>query len=50
MTAAALDSTDVVATSLRTTEVGYRGDLAALLPAEGALSWTRRGEGLVGWG
>jgi menaquinone-specific isochorismate synthase len=50
VTAAALDSTDVVAAALRTTEVGYRGDLAALLPAEGALSWTRRGEGLVGWG
>jgi menaquinone-specific isochorismate synthase len=50
VTAAALDSTDVVASTLHTTEVGYRGDLTALLPADGALSWTRRGEGLVGWG
>jgi menaquinone-specific isochorismate synthase len=50
VTAAALDSTDVVAPTLRTTEIGYRGDLGALLPADGALSWTRRGEGLVGWG
>jgi menaquinone-specific isochorismate synthase len=50
VTAAALDSTDVVASTLRTTEVAYRGDLGALLPADGALSWTRRGEGLVGWG
>ena len=50
MTAAALDSTDVDAATLRTTEVPYRGDLGALLPADGALSWTRRGEGLVGWG
>jgi len=50
VTAAALDSTDVAASTLRTTEVGYRGDLTALLPADGALSWTRRGQGLVGWG
>jgi menaquinone-specific isochorismate synthase len=50
VTAAALDSTDVAAATLRTTEVTYRGDLGALLPADGALSWTRRGEGLVGWG
>ncbi len=50
MTAAALDSTDAVASTLRTTEVAYRGDLTALVLADGALSWTRRGEGLVGWG
>src|SRR3954470_929884 len=50
VTAAALDSTDVAASTLRTTEVAYRGDLTALLPADGGLSWTRRGEGLVGWG
>jgi menaquinone-specific isochorismate synthase len=50
VTAAALDSTEVVAPTLHTTEVAYRGDLAALLPAEGALSWMRHGEGLVGWG
>jgi menaquinone-specific isochorismate synthase len=50
VTAAALDSTDAVGSTLRTSEVAYRGDLTALVPADGALSWTRRGNGLVGWG
>jgi menaquinone-specific isochorismate synthase len=50
VTAAALTSTDVAATTLRTTEIAHDGDLLALLPPDGALSWTRRGEGLVGRG
>ena len=34
-----------------TTSLGARRTpLLTLLPAEGALSWVRRGEGLVGWG
>jgi menaquinone-specific isochorismate synthase len=37
--------------SVRTTPLGTRRTpLLTLLPAEGALSWVRRGEGLVGWG
>lgn len=30
--------------------VDQAADLLALVPAEGPLSWVRRGEGLVGWG
>ncbi len=50
MTAAALSTTGVAAPTLRTTEVEWVGDLSSLLPGDGGLSWTRRGEGLVGWG
>jgi menaquinone-specific isochorismate synthase len=50
VTAAALTSTDAAAPTLRTTEVAFGGDLTSLLPDDGGLSWTRRGEGLVGWG
>jgi menaquinone-specific isochorismate synthase len=50
VTAAALTSTDVAATTLRTTAVDHDGDLTALLPEDGALSWTHRGQGLVAWG
>ncbi|MGZ4602531.1 MAG: isochorismate synthase [Kineosporiaceae bacterium] len=34
----------------RTVPLADPGPLLALLPAEGALAWVRRGEGLVGWG
>ena len=34
----------------RPSAVDDAGALLDLLPAEGALSWVRRGEGLVGWG
>ena len=50
MTAAALSS---VEGALRTVTTVRSGDAASLidrLPADGALSWVRRGEGLVGWG
>ena len=54
MTAAALTSTDVAATALRTVEVDAEvdadGDLLALLPDRSAVSWVRHGDGLVGWG
>jgi menaquinone-specific isochorismate synthase len=37
--------------ALTTTPLGpRRTPLLTLLPAEGALAWVRRGEGLVGWG
>lgn len=39
------------AVDVRTTPLGTRRTpLLTLLPAEGALAWVRRGEGLVGWG
>jgi menaquinone-specific isochorismate synthase len=45
----AAEATD--ATSVTTTAFGpRRTPLLTLLPAEGALAWVRRGEGLVGWG
>jgi menaquinone-specific isochorismate synthase len=47
VTAAALTST---AASVRTVPAEAAGPLLGLLPAEGALSWVRHGEGLVGWG
>ena len=50
MTAAALSS---VGAALPTVTTARSGDAASLidhLPADGALSWVRRGEGLVGWG
>ncbi|HEV7212126.1 MAG TPA: isochorismate synthase [Blastococcus sp.] len=50
MTAAALTSPDAVARTATTVRADDAGALIDLLPAEGALSWVRRGEGLVGWG
>ncbi|WP_369139529.1 isochorismate synthase [Modestobacter versicolor] len=45
----AADPTDVAVVT--TTPFGpRRTPLLTLLPAEGALAWVRRGEGLVGWG
>jgi menaquinone-specific isochorismate synthase len=45
----AAEATD--AASVTTTALGpRRTPLLTLLPAEGALAWVRRGEGLVGWG
>ncbi|WP_375433114.1 isochorismate synthase MenF [uncultured Friedmanniella sp.] len=35
---------------VRTVEIDDPGTLAALLPVEGAYTWLRHGEGLVGWG
>jgi len=35
---------------VRTTEIADPGPLLALLPAQDALAWLRRGEGLVAWG
>jgi menaquinone-specific isochorismate synthase len=50
VTTAALTSTDVAVTTLRTVEVPDTADLLGLLPDDGALSWVRHGEGLVGRG
>ena len=50
MTAAALTSPDAAARTATTVRADDAGALIDLLPAEGALSWVRRGEGLVGWG
>jgi menaquinone-specific isochorismate synthase len=50
VTAAALTSTHAAARTISTVAVDDDGALLGLLPAEGALSWVRRGEGLVGWG
>jgi menaquinone-specific isochorismate synthase len=50
VTAAALTSPDAAALTVTTVRVDGAGALLDLLPAEGALSWVRRGEGLVGWG
>jgi menaquinone-specific isochorismate synthase len=46
VTAAAVTSTDAVTT----VALPDSPDLLGLLPDAGALSWVRRGEGLVGWG
>ena len=35
---------------VRTVEIDDPGPLLALLPADDAVAWLRRGEGLVGWG
>jgi menaquinone-specific isochorismate synthase len=49
MAAATSRATD--AATVTTTPFGpRRTPLLTLLPAEGALAWVRRGEGLVGWG
>ncbi|SFK33923.1 isochorismate synthase [Geodermatophilus ruber] len=50
MTAAAVTSPDAAAPVVTTTPVPAAPPLLDLLPAAGALSWVRRGEGLVGWG
>ena len=50
MTTAALSSATETA-QVTTTPLGTRRTpLLTLLPADGALAWVRRGEGLVGWG
>jgi menaquinone-specific isochorismate synthase len=36
--------------AVTTVRIGDEPDLLSLLPHSGALSWVRRGEGLVGWG
>ncbi len=46
MTTAAVSSATVTTTPLGR----RRTPLLTLLPADGALAWVRRGEGLVGWG
>jgi menaquinone-specific isochorismate synthase len=43
-------SPDAAPRTLVSRTVDNAHDLLARLPAEGALSWVRRGEGLVGWG
>ncbi len=50
MTAAAVTSPDVLAPAVTTVALPDTPDLLRLLPPDGALSWVRRGEGLVGWG
>src|SRR3954452_12074369 len=50
VTAAALTSPAAAARTVPTDRPGAAGELLAWLPAEGALSWVRGGEGLVGWG
>jgi menaquinone-specific isochorismate synthase len=50
VTAAAVTSPDAVAPAVTTVELPDSPDLLRLLPRDGALSWVRRGEGLVGWG
>jgi menaquinone-specific isochorismate synthase len=48
---AAATSEATSAAAVTTTPLGpRRTPLLTLLPAEGALAWVRRGEGLVGWG
>ncbi|MCU1604469.1 MAG: entC, partial [Modestobacter sp.] len=50
MTTAALSSATGTV-QVATTPLGTRRTpLLTLLPADGALAWVRRGEGLVGWG
>jgi menaquinone-specific isochorismate synthase len=50
VTAAAVTSPDAAARTVVSRRIDDDTDLLARLPAEGALSWVRRGEGLVGWG
>ena len=50
MTAAALTSSDVAAVAITTVRTDDTGPLIDRLPTEGALSWVRRGEGLIGCG
>jgi menaquinone-specific isochorismate synthase len=50
VTAAALSSPDAPARAITTVRLDDRPELLAQLPDDAALSWVRRGEGLVGWG
>jgi menaquinone-specific isochorismate synthase len=50
VTAAALTTPDAAARTVTTVRDDTAGELVDLLPADGALSWVRHGEGLVGWG
>jgi len=50
VTAAALTSPAAPARTVTTVRAEAAGGLLGLLPAEGALSWVRHGDGLVGWG
>ena len=50
MTAAALTSPTAAARTVTTVRTEGAAGLLDRLPAEGAVSWVRRGEGLVGWG
>jgi menaquinone-specific isochorismate synthase len=50
VTAAALTSSAADARPVTTVRADAAGELLGLLPAEGAVSWVRHGEGLVGWG
>jgi menaquinone-specific isochorismate synthase len=50
VTAAALTSSEAALRTLTTVRFEDPESLIDRLPAEGALSWVRRGEGLVGWG
>jgi menaquinone-specific isochorismate synthase len=50
VTAAALTPPDAASRSFDTVRVADAPGLLEVLPAEGAMSWVRRGEGLVGWG
>ena len=50
MTAAALTSPDAAALPVTTVRTEGLPDLLAALPRDRAVSWVRRGEGLVGWG
>lgn len=50
MTAAALTSPDVAAVAITTVRTDDTGPLIEALPTEGALSWVRRGDGLIGSG
>lgn len=50
MTAAALTSTDASVATVQSVRTDDAATLIDLVPAEGGLSWVRRGEGMVGWG
>ncbi|SEO66255.1 isochorismate synthase [Trujillonella endophytica] len=45
-----MTSRNTAASAVTTVELPDSPDLLRLLPADGGLSWVRRGEGLVGWG
>jgi menaquinone-specific isochorismate synthase len=50
VTAAALSSSDAATRTVTTVPLDDAPELLAVLPDDAALSWVRRGEGLVGWG